>query len=150
MQLTYEIANYNLLIGGPLNDHVTRVRRSNGQLWTMDKPHLTLGFPIAINPDKRFKDAVAVVEVEVETLPDALNDEPPSISALLPREKTYNVAAIKDHSGQIGAGVVTQVAGVSGSYLFGRKTFMPFVAAEDQHVFGFRSWFAHNFPFVVH
>jgi hypothetical protein len=123
MQLTYEIANYNLLIGGPLNDHVTRVRRSNGQLWTMDKPHITLGFPITINPDKRFKDAVAVVEVEVETLPDALNDEPPAIAALLPREKTYNVAAIKDHSGQIGAGVVTQVAGVSGSYLFGRKTY---------------------------
>jgi hypothetical protein len=123
MQLTYEIANYNLLIGGPLNDHVTRVTRSNGQIWTVDKPHLTLGFPIAINPDKRFKDAVAVVEVEVETLPDALNDEPPAIAALLPREKTYNVAAIKDHSGQIGAGVVTQVAGVSGSYLFGRKTY---------------------------
>ena len=123
MQLTYEIANYNLLIGGPLNDHVTRVRKSNGQLWTVNKPHLTLGFPIAINPDKRFKDAVAVVEVEVETLPDALNDEPPAIAALLPREKTYNVAAIKDHSGQIGAGVVTQVAGISGSYLFGRKTY---------------------------
>jgi hypothetical protein len=123
MQLTYEIANYNLLIGGPLNDHVTRVMRPNGQLWTVDKPHLTLGFPITINPDKRFKDAIAVVEVEVETLPDALNDEPPAIAALLPREKTYNVAAIKDHSGQIGAGVVTQVAGISGSYLFGRKTY---------------------------
>lgn len=120
MQLTYEIANLRLLLEGSLDDRIART--SDGK--SLIKPRATLGFPITINPDKRFKDAVAVVEVEVETIPKkTLNDDPPAITALLPREKTYNVAAIKDHSGSIGAGVVTQVAGISGSFLFGRRTY---------------------------
>jgi hypothetical protein len=120
MQLTYEIANLRLLLEGPLNDRIARTKDGKNLI----KPRATLGFPITLNPDKRFKGAVAVVEVEVETIPGkTFNDDPPAIMALLPREKTYNVAAIKDHSGSIGAGVVTQVAGVSGSFLFGRKTY---------------------------
>jgi hypothetical protein len=59
MQLTYEIANLQLLLGGSLSD------------WTIGtskivKPRVTLGFPITIDPDKRAKDATAVVEIEVE------------------------------------------------------------------------------------
>src|SRR5260370_19163815 len=43
------------------------------------KPRTTLGFPITINPDKRFKDAVAVVEVEGETIPGrTFNGDPPA------------------------------------------------------------------------
>jgi hypothetical protein len=42
---------------------------------------------------------------------------------LLPREKTYNVASITDNSVSIGAGVVTQVIGISGSFLHARKTY---------------------------
>jgi hypothetical protein len=120
MQLTYEIANLRLLLEGSLNDRIAKTKDGKNLI----KPRVTLGFPITLNPDKRFKDSVAIVEVEVETIPgQTFNDDPPAITALLPREKTYNVAAIKDHSGSIGAGVVTQVAGVSGSYLFGRKTY---------------------------
>ena len=120
MQLTYEIANLRLLLEGSLNDRIAKTKDGKNLI----KPRTTLGFPITLNPDKRFKDAVAVVEVEVETIQgQTFNDDPPAITALLPREKTYNVAAIKDHSGSIGAGIVTQVAGVSGSFLFGRKTY---------------------------
>jgi hypothetical protein len=120
MQLTYEIANLRLLLEGSLNDRIAKTEDGKSLI----KPRTTLGFPITLNPDRRFKGAVAVVEVEVETVPcQTFNEDPPAITALLPREKTYNVAAIKDHSGSIGAGIVTQVAGVSGSFIFGRKTY---------------------------
>jgi hypothetical protein len=123
LQLTFEIANLRLLLEGALSDRILRNATTHQ---TFTKARTTVGFPITIAPDRRFKDAVAVVEVEVEG--DAAQDlsgnaEAPVITALLPREKTYNVAAIKDKSVSIGAGVATQIAGISGSYLFGRKTY---------------------------
>jgi hypothetical protein len=119
MQLTYEIANLRLLLEGSLTDRFD----ISGKIVN---PKVTLGFPITLEPDKRHKGAVAVVEVIVETHnsdPKANTVEAPAITALLPREKTYNVAALKDSSVSIGGGMVTQVVGVSGSFLFGRKTY---------------------------
>jgi hypothetical protein len=123
LQLTFEIANLRLLLEGAVSDRIL----TNAQTQqTFTKARTTVGFPITIDPDRRFKDAVAVVEVEVEGA--ACQDlsekgEAPVITALLPREKTYNVAAIKDRNVSIGAGVATQIAGISGSYIFGRKTY---------------------------
>ena len=122
MQVTYEIANLRLLVEGPLSDRV--LNTSDGK--TFMKPRTTLGFPITITPDKRFKDAVAVVEVEVETAPNedlSGKKQPPSITALLPREKTYNVAAIMDHNTSLGGGIATQLAGVSIAFLHSRKSY---------------------------
>jgi hypothetical protein len=45
---------------------------------------------------------VAVVEVKIETARRRLSPEPPAITALLPRDKTYNVAAITDTMTSIG------------------------------------------------
>jgi hypothetical protein len=120
MQLTYEIANLRLLLEGSLND---RVLVKDGM--KMVKPRVTLGFPITLMPDKRYKNAVAVVEVEIEKnkKEDLDPSQPPALLALLPREKTYNVAAITDTSVSIGAGVVTQVASIAGSFLHGTKTY---------------------------
>jgi hypothetical protein len=117
MQLTYEIANLRLLLEGALSDHVLV---ANDRRYV--KPRVTLGFPIAIDGQDRFDDKVAVVEVEVARN-DELADQRPSITTLLPREKTYNVAAITDSSMSIGGGVVTAILGVSGSFLSGRKTY---------------------------
>jgi hypothetical protein len=47
----------------------------------------------------------------------------PAVTALLPREKTYNVASIKDHSVSVGGGMMAQIIGVSGSFLWGHKTY---------------------------
>jgi hypothetical protein len=121
MQLTYEIANLRLLLDGPLSD---RFDKSG----TNVKPRVTLGFPIKLEPDKRYKDAVAVVEVEIQRDRGSENgktieDDPPAITALMPREKTYNVASVSDRSTSIGGGVVTQLLGVSASFLRGRKTY---------------------------
>jgi hypothetical protein len=122
MQVTYEIANLRLLLEGSLSDRI--LNTSDGKMFM--KPRTTVGFPVTISPDKRFKDAVAVVEVEVETA--AAQDlsgtiEGPTITALLPREKTYNVAAILDHNVSIGGGVATQLAGVSVAFLHSRKSY---------------------------
>ncbi len=123
MQLTYEIANLRLLLEGSLDDHI--VENAQAKTTTV-KPRATIGFPIAIAPDARFKNAMAVVEVMAETEPTADltgTGTPPSITALLPREKTYNVASITDHSVSLGGGMVTAIAGVSGSFLWGHKTY---------------------------
>lgn len=117
MQLTYEIANLRLLLEGSLNDRIVRGTK-------IVKPRVTVGFPITLTPDKRHKNAVAIVEVEIEKKGEDLNpNEPPALLALLPREKTYNVASITDKSVSIGAGVVTQVASVAGSFLRATKTY---------------------------
>lgn len=120
MQLTYEIANLRLLLEGSLSDRVL----VDGDKRIV-KPRVTLGFPITLHPDKRYKDAVAVVEVEIEKSgeDDLKADEPPAIVALLPREKTYNVASITDNSVAISAGVATQIASVAGSFFHGTKTY---------------------------
>jgi hypothetical protein len=117
MQLTYEIANLRLLLEGSLNDRYVKGTR-------IIKPKTTLGFPITITPLPEYKNAIAVVEVEVEN-PDVVFDQAdrPAVTALLPREKTYNVAQLSDHMTSIGAGVVTQVLNGGFSFLRGRKSY---------------------------
>lgn len=123
MQLTYEIANLRLLLEGALSDHVMVVE---GKPYV--KPRTTLGFPITIDADKRFKGAVAIVEVEIDPA-GGFQSQNTTITALLPREKTYNVAAITDSTTSIGAGVATSVVGISGSWLRGHKTYF---VTQDQ------------------
>ena len=121
VQLTAEIANLRLLLEGSLSDQIMV-----GAQETFAKPRATLGFPVIISPQRHYKNAVAVVEVIVETNRD--NDasaagEPPSITALLPREKTYNVASISDKSAAIGGGIATAMAGASANFLWGHKQY---------------------------
>lgn len=119
MQLSYEMTNLQLLLEGALTDRFVTNQR-------FIKPRVTLGFPINLRAPAQFKDAIAVVEVEVKTSPLNFSDpnlpEPPSITALLPQEKTYNVAAMTDHMNSIGGGVLIGSVGVSASYLAGHKT----------------------------
>lgn len=120
MQLTYEIANLQLLLEGALSDRFVKDQN-------IVKPRTTIGFPITITPQPRYKNAVAVVEVDIETASRNLSPnslpEPPAITALLPQEKTYNVAAIKDNMTSIGAGAVINAISVGGSWIKGHKTF---------------------------
>ena len=115
MQLSYEMASLQLLLEGALSDRFVASQR-------FVKPRVTLGFPISLRTPAAFRDAVAVVEVEVESISQKLSNEPPAITALLPREKTYNVAAMTDRITSIGAGAVIGMVGASGSYSRGRKT----------------------------
>jgi hypothetical protein len=131
LQITSEIANLRLLLEGSLSDQIMV-----GAHETFAKPRVTLGFPVVITPAKRYRNAVAVVEVFADTnkTNDAsANGEPPSITALLPREKTYNVAAISDKSGSLGTGIATGIAGASASFLFGHKQYF---IVKDQDTLG--------------
>jgi hypothetical protein len=115
MQLSYEMAGLQLLLEGALSDRFVASQR-------FVKPRVTLGFPISLRSPAEFRDDVAVVEVEVDSVSTTLANEPPAITALLPREKTYNVAAMTDRTTSIGAGAVIGMVGVAGSYLRGKKT----------------------------
>ncbi|MCA1627966.1 MAG: hypothetical protein LC742_08370 [Acidobacteria bacterium] len=121
MQLTAEVTNLQLLLEGSLSDRYVRGNR-------LVKPRTTVGFPITVTPQKDYKDAVAVVEVEAVNPPPPTNNtidraDRPAVTAILPREKTYNVAAITDNMTSIGGGFVSQVINGGFSYLRGRKTY---------------------------
>lgn len=133
LQVTSQITNLRLLLEGALSDQIMVGRDE-----TFAKPRVTLGFPVVISPEKRYKNAVAIVEVLVET--DSQNDasrngEPPSITALLPQEKTYNVAAISDKSISIGAGIATATAGASANFIWGHKQYF---IVKDQDTLAFQ------------
>lgn len=128
MQLTFEIANLRLLLEGALSDRLFQ----NPKMQKI-KPRTTIGVPITIESDRRYKNAVAVVEVEIERLNTLDENEQPAVTAVLPRDKTYNVAEITDSTTSIGGGVVTQLVGVSGSWLRGHKTYY---MTQDQDTLG--------------
>lgn len=116
MQLTYEIANLRLLLEGSLSDRLLK-----SSTLKVVKPRTTIGLSVTVTP--RYKDAVAIVEVTVEKGTDLGDPEPPVVTALLPREKTYNVASIRESNISVGLGAVTQVFGVSGSFLHGSRSY---------------------------
>jgi hypothetical protein len=139
MQLTFEIANLRLLLEGALSDRVTSDERERRL-----KPRVTIGIPVTIDADARFKNAVAVVELEVDNsttgCPTPAKDrtgekprEKPSLTAVLPREKTYNVAEIRESNQSFGLGMVTQILGTSSSWWHGRKAYY---VVQDQDTVG--------------
>jgi hypothetical protein len=134
MQLTYEIAGYQLLLEGSLSDRYMQVPIA-GQIAQLVRPRATFGIPISINSSNKYKKAIAEVILEVTTSSDRSVDEAPAVTALLPREKTYNVAAITSSMVSLGGGVVTQVvsAGVSG--VWGHQTYY---VVQDQDTLAFQ------------
>ena len=92
MQLTYEIANLELLLEGSLSDRFVRGT-------TILKARTTVGFPITITtpPDKRLRNAGRGGSIRVKN-GGCSGPEGPSLMTILPREKTYNVANITDRS----------------------------------------------------
>jgi hypothetical protein len=112
MQLSFEAANLRLLLDGALDDRYTPAG--------VARRRATIGFPISIEPNRRDRKAVAEVEVRVSPL---LNAGVGSLAAVLPREKTYNVASLTSSSFGLGGGVVTQVFSLGGNFLHSRQTY---------------------------
>ncbi|MET0623265.1 MAG: hypothetical protein ABW250_09820 [Pyrinomonadaceae bacterium] len=122
-QLAAEINGLRLLLAGSLSDHYIRNNDIGNEL---TKFKTTLGFPITVSPGRQYKDAVAIVEVEVKGEDKkslSFPPELPAVTSIIPREKTYNVAAITDKSTSISGGVATQIIGFSGSWVRGHKTY---------------------------
>ena len=124
MQLTSEIMGLRLLLGGSLSDQFFEGTR-------VLKRHATLGFPITIAPDMGKETENAAAEVEITVLngpgPTRLRRDdvirPPAVTTLLPREKTYNVASIRDKSVSLGAGVVAGMITGGANFFWNHKTY---------------------------
>ncbi len=92
MSLAYQIVNLN-------------ERALSDRLWGEgSRLQVVLGFQVSINPPSWAKDCAAVVEVEVK-VPDGV--QPISVVAMIPQEKTYNVATLSSISDSLDGSVVS-------------------------------------------
>ncbi len=116
-QLSYELVNLQLLLQGALDDDYAGTR---GQL----KDHVTLGFPISIQAPPQNKGDVAEVQVTVCGPSNVIDAARPTLQAILPREKTYNVARLVSSTTQLGAGaVISGVVNLGVSALWGHSSY---------------------------
>ena len=133
-QLNADIAGYTLLLEGSLDDHFMIVPYGNG-LQQLPRTRVTLGIPVDIRNSGRYKDAVAEVQLEVTSSQDSTQIDRPHIVALLPTQRTYNVASIVDHSVSLGGGVVSSLTSVGVSWLWGHHTYY---VVKDQDTVAFQ------------
>jgi len=123
VNLTYQIFNLRMLLQRSLTDRDYD-----------EKPRLqaVLGFEVSLNPLKQYKNHAAVVEVRV--LPVGSNT-PVSLVGMMPREKTYNVAALTTKVNQFGGAAVAKV--VSLGYTERRRG-QTFFLVKDTDTFAFQ------------
>jgi hypothetical protein len=121
MQLASTLSTELLEEEGALSDRIMRFKDSSGWHETM-RPRATIGFDVTISPTRAERDAVAVVEMIVTSC-EQLAGEPPAVTALIPSERTFNVAAIRNSSTSLGAGIATQFVGASGGFIFGHNSY---------------------------
>jgi hypothetical protein len=122
LQLTYEIAGYEMMLEGALSDRYTRIE-VKGALQQFVRRRTTIEIPIEIRNPKEYENAVAEVVVTASTFSPYDANAAPVVTAILPTEKSYNVAAITDHTTSIGGGMVTGVMSAGATLLFGHKTY---------------------------
>jgi hypothetical protein len=140
-QLNADIEGYTLLLEGALDDHFMFVpykdpaNPQNDHLMQLPRTRVTLGIPVDIRNSGRYKDAVAEVTLEVTASQDSTLKDRPRITALLPTQRTYNVASIVDHSVSLGGGVVSSLASVGVSWLWGHHTYY---VVKDQDTVAFQ------------
>lgn len=112
LNLAYQIFNLRILNERALSDRL-HYSESNPEL--QPRLQVVLGFQVSINPPAGMQDCAAVVEIGLK-MKDS--DEPISIVALIPQEKTYNSAALSTKAESVDGSVVASVVkvGVSGSH----------------------------------
>lgn len=132
MQLLNEIANLRLLLDGALNDQIVQVMKDGKPTnQRIVKKRFTIGIPVTLAPTKQAKDRVTVVEVLARSPEaDSFGKIPPAITALLPKDKTYNTASITDRNFSLAGSAVMGVLGASASYTRSKRTWFV-VAAQD-------------------
>ncbi|MFN3648971.1 MAG: hypothetical protein ACK47B_05260 [Armatimonadota bacterium] len=141
--LNYQITNLRLLLQGAISDRVARTTSGPSRTESA-RFQAILGFQISIDTPERYKNRVAEVEVTLPSPSKTARSEgqdrvqiaslaaPPisertlhddwSLVSLLPKEKTYNVAALRRDATSIGFGVVTNVISLGGQGGRARET----------------------------
>ncbi|MBI4908913.1 MAG: hypothetical protein HY820_35160 [Acidobacteria bacterium] len=137
MNLSYQITNLRMLLDGAVSD---RMRMTGGK--PVNTMTTVLGFQISI--DEQCKSCVAEVDIQVRSAAGVAGSErvfqvsakqyggqpqretlktdgSVRLVALMPREKTYNVATISEKAISIGAAAVVGVANIGGTGYWGRK-----------------------------
>jgi hypothetical protein len=125
VQLNSEVAGLALLLEGALSDQAVQT-----PIGAYPKRRVTIGVPISIDPSDRDKDAVAEVIVTVTPTAGGLVVEAPSITAILPQDKTYNVATITSKSVNLGGGAVTGLLTAGVNFMWQKQTYY-IVQAQD-------------------
>ncbi|HXR37730.1 MAG TPA: hypothetical protein VN776_01480 [Terracidiphilus sp.] len=130
VQLTSEVAGLALLLEGALSDQAVQLRTDKGETITLLKRRVTIGIPISIVPSAKDKDAVAEIILTVTPTTGGPLNERPSITAILPQDKTYNVATVTSKSVNLGGGAVTGVLTAGVNFMWQKQTYY-IVQAQD-------------------
>jgi hypothetical protein len=138
LQLASRLSTELLADEGALSDRIVSrpfldpITQSQVPLFAAMRPTATVGFDVTVAPNQKQKDAVAVVEAIVANCANTGigGDIAPAITALIPSEATYNVAAVRNSSTNLGGGIATAFMGASGSFLFGHNQYF-LVQDED-------------------
>jgi hypothetical protein len=133
VQLTSEVSGLALLLEGALSDQTVQWPHG-ADVITLPKRRVTIGIPVSIVPSDEDKDAVAEVIVTVTPTVGGMFHEAPAITAILPQDKTYNVATITGKSFNAGGGVVTGVMTAGVNFLWQKQTYY-IVQAQDTVAF---------------
>jgi hypothetical protein len=120
VQLNSQITTLRMALQGALSDqYLVAAGKTLG-----NRQQTTLGINISLDPQPRYKHAVAEVRIWVY----AMGGKPVSIVNLLPTAKTYNVAKITSNQKAFGAGVVIDPVNVGAA---GGKTKNRLYLAKD-------------------
>jgi len=95
MNLTYQILSLRMILERALSD---RLYPPDAHGDNQTRLQTVLGFNVTIDPPRTANDAVAVVEITLTSK----EDNPLSLVALMPQEKTYNAAALSSKSNAFG------------------------------------------------
>ena len=114
MSLTYQVVNLRMLLERSLTDRVIiedLTPDEHGPRFSPSPRAQTIaGFQVSVDPRPGYRNAVAEVEVTVSS--GCEHAQPASLVALLPRDKTYNVATLSKDSKSFGLGAVVQIFNV--------------------------------------
>ncbi|MCL4177965.1 MAG: hypothetical protein KJ072_09505 [Verrucomicrobia bacterium] len=104
INLTYQILNLRMLLERSITDRTytdTRTKNSG------PRAQAVLGFQVSLDPMKQHKRCAAIVEIELA--PAASSKKPPSMVAMMPLAKTYNVAALTRKANEFAVSAVLKV-----------------------------------------
>ncbi len=138
VQLEMELATVQTLLEAPLNSEYSP--NGNGRM------QVTFGVPISIPAMTNYETRGEAAEVIVAVCP-AQGDTPkevpeaarPILVNLIPREKTYNTAAITNKSFGLGLGAIAGVFSVAGNFSWTRDTYYIVRAQDTVALTGYQS-----------
>jgi hypothetical protein len=117
-ELAYQAINLRLLLQRALTDRLFMTEQG-AEVRTQP----VIGFNVSLDPRPRFQDAVAEVIISAVGFKGTLGREAPELVALLPKEKTYNVATITNRTRTMSLGAVVQLVNVGLTASGSRETY---------------------------